>query len=65
VERYQIVHLETGHLTEIQLCDQTYPVDEMTAMMRRAGFSAVRAYPCWADLPLYDADEWVVLIAEK
>ncbi len=65
VERYQILHLETGRLTEIQLCDQTYAVAEMTAMMRRAGFSAVTAWPGWAGVPLYDAAEWVVYIAER
>lgn len=65
VERYQIVHLETGEMDEIQLCDQVYPPDEMAAMMRDAGFSAVEVIPAWGGLPLYDADEWLVYLAEK
>ncbi len=65
VERYQILHLETGRLDEIHLCDQAYGVDEMVAMMKGAGFTAVDVYPAWAELPLYDADEWVAYVARK
>ncbi|MCI0576614.1 MAG: class I SAM-dependent methyltransferase [Chloroflexi bacterium] len=65
VEHYQIVHLESGRLDEIILCDQTYAVETMAAMLRAAGFSSVDAYPAWDGLPLYDAAEWVVYIAEK
>ena len=65
VERYQIVRLETGEMDEIQLCDQVYSPDEMAAMMRDAGFSAVEVIPAWDGLPLYDADEWLVYLAEK
>ncbi len=30
-----------------------------------AGFGAVSAYAGWAGLPLYDAEEWVVYVAER
>ncbi|MBP6016035.1 MAG: methyltransferase domain-containing protein [Candidatus Promineofilum sp.] len=65
VERYTILHLETGAMDEIVLCDQTYEVEEMTGMMRAAGFSAVATYPGWDGLPLYDAAEWLSYVAEK
>ncbi len=65
VERYQIVRLETGEMDEIQLCDQVYSPEEMAAMMRAAGFSAVEVIPAWDGLSLYDADEWLVYLAER
>lgn len=65
VERFYIIDLETAGCQEIVLCDQTYEVDEMAAMLRRAGFAAVDVYPAWGGLPLYDADEWIVYVAEK
>jgi len=65
VERYQILHLETGRLDEIQLCDQAYAPETMTAMLRAAGFAEVQVFPAWDGLPLYDADEWLVYLATK
>lgn len=64
-ERFYTVDLETGAMSEILLCDQTYGVEEMAGMMRDAGFSAVTPYPAWAGLPLYDAGEWVVYLVER
>ncbi|RMG95572.1 MAG: class I SAM-dependent methyltransferase [Chloroflexi bacterium] len=65
VERYLILHLESGQLDEIHLCDQTYAVSEMEAMMYQAGFQKVTVYPAWDGLPLYDADEWIVYVATR
>lgn len=65
IERYYILHLETGELVEINLCDQTYAVETMGGMMKRAGFTTVETYPDWAGLPLYDAGEWNVYVAAK
>lgn len=65
IERFYIIHLETGELTEITLCDQTYAVQAMTCMLSQAGFRSVEVYPAWAGLPLYDAGEWVVYVAQK
>jgi len=65
LERYQIIHLETGELTEVQLCDQTYAVETMTRMMQAAGFGSVEVYPAWDGLPLYDASEWIVYLTQK
>ena len=64
-ERYYTLHLETGEMDEIILCDQTYAVAEMAEMMRRAGFGVVEVYPTWDGLDLYDAEEWVVYVARK
>ncbi len=64
VERYHILHLETGELTEVILCDQTYAVETMVQMMKQAGFETVEVYPAWDGLPLYDAGEWLVYVAQ-
>jgi SAM-dependent methyltransferase len=65
VERYYILHLESGAMDEIVLCDQTYKIEEMAGLMRAAGFSNVDSYAGWDGLPLYDAAEWVVYVAQK
>ncbi len=65
IERFQIIHLETGELTEVHLCDQTYAVETMVALMKAAGFETVEVHMDWAGLPLYDAEEWVVYVAYK
>lgn len=65
LERYQIVHLETGELSEIQISDQTYSIERMVAMLNQAGFEEVEIYPDWDGLPLEDAAEWVAYLARK
>ncbi|MCB0154718.1 MAG: methyltransferase domain-containing protein [Anaerolineae bacterium] len=65
IERFHLVHLETGALTEITLCDQTYRPEVMTDLLRRSGFRTVELFPAWAGLELYDAAEWLVYLAEK
>ena len=64
-ERFHILHLETGQLDEIVLSDQTYAIDEMTAMLKAAGFSTVSVYKAWDEVPVYDAEEWVIYVANK
>jgi SAM-dependent methyltransferase len=65
VERYFIIHLETGKLTEVMLSDQTYSSDTMVDMLHQAGFCQVNVYPAWDGLPLSDASEWLVYIAQR
>jgi ubiquinone/menaquinone biosynthesis C-methylase UbiE len=65
LERYHIIHLESGQLKQYTLFDQTYAVSNMAAMMQQTGFSHVEHYLNWAGLPLYDAGEWVVYVAQK
>lgn len=64
-ERFHILHLETGKLDKVILCDQTYATADMSAMLKSAGFSTVSIYPAWDSVPVYDAEEWVVYVAEK
>jgi SAM-dependent methyltransferase len=64
-ERYYTLHLDSGELDEIVLCDQTYAVAEMVQLMRAAGFAGVDVYPAWDGLDLYDALEWNVYLAHK
>lgn len=65
IERFHILDLESGAASEIILCDQTYHVAEMRAMLLAAGFDQVEVYPAWDGLPLYDAAEWHVYLARK
>lgn len=65
VERFTIIDLETAAATEINLCDQTYAAPEMVSMLQEAGFRRVDVYQSWDDLPLYDAAEWIVYVAQK
>lgn len=64
-ERFYVLHLESGDYNEVHLCDQTYAIATMQAMMYEAGFAQVDVYPRWDGLPLYDNDEWVVYVARK
>ncbi len=65
LERFYTLHLESGRLDEVLLCDQTYAVDELCAMLSQAGFSSASIFPSWDGVPLYDADEWMVYVAER
>jgi len=65
IERFYIIHLETGEFNAITLCDQTYALETMTGMMQQAGFAAVDTYPRWGEVPVYDAKEWVVYVGGK
>ncbi|MEW5986255.1 MAG: class I SAM-dependent methyltransferase [Chloroflexota bacterium] len=65
IERYFILSLDSGQLSAIHLCDQTYSVAAMTALLKAAGFGRVTVYENWDGLPLYDAGEWAVYVAER
>jgi len=64
-ERFYIIHLASGELTEIHLSDQAYTVETMIGMMKQAGFQQMDAWPNWDELPLHDAHEWVAYVATK
>lgn len=64
LERYFVVQLDTGQMDEIILCDQVYQPAEMSQMLTTAGFGRVEIYPAWDKLPLYDAAEWLVYVAQ-
>ncbi|GAB4512834.1 MAG: class I SAM-dependent methyltransferase [Anaerolineae bacterium] len=65
VERFYIIDLESGELHRYGLIDHAYPVEEMTRRCQEAGFASVQVIRAWGDVELYDADEWVVYIAER
>lgn len=65
LERFQILHLETGRLDEVLLCDQVYQVKEVKELLISAGFTTVEHYPSWDNMPLYDTDEWHIYLATK
>ena len=73
IERYHILHLDSGQMDEIELCDQLYEPDEMRAMMEQAGMGktatstmlSTSVFPAWGGLSLYDAEEWIVYVGEK
>lgn len=65
LERFQILDLESGRLDEVVLCDQSYAINEMVAMMKQAGFGEVKVFPHWDGKAIYDAQEWIVYVALK
>ena len=65
IERFQIIHLETGQMDVIHLCDQVYRPERITTMLHEAGFDAVTRHPDWDGLPLHDAAEWIVYVATR
>lgn len=65
LERFYVMHLETGAFDEVLLCDQSYAPGEMVAKMERAGFAGADVYAAWDGLALSDAAEWVVYVARK
>lgn len=65
LERFYVVHLETGALTDILLCDQSYASEEMVGLLKKCEFSDVEAHLNWGGLALYDAGQWIVYIAQK
>jgi SAM-dependent methyltransferase len=65
LEKFHIINLETGELHEYTLSDQAYPTNTMMSMMQEAGFDHVEVHPAWGGVELYDAQEWVVYLAEK
>lgn len=64
-ERFHILHLETGEMEEIFLCDQSYTREEFATTLAHAGFSHVDFYDAWDGVGVYDAREWVVYVATK
>ena len=64
MERFQILNLANGDFDTITLCDQSYSVESMVEMLKEAGFTEVGIYPAWDGIPLYDASEWIVYIAQ-
>lgn len=65
MERFYTLHLESGQMDEVLLCDQMYTPERMTEMMRTAGFTRVDVFENWDGVELYDADEWLVYIAQR
>jgi SAM-dependent methyltransferase len=65
LEQFHIINLETGELHEYALTDQAYSSETMLAMLRQAGFGSAAVYPAWDGLQLYDAEEWIVYLAQK
>jgi SAM-dependent methyltransferase len=65
VDRFFVVHLNSGELDEIGLSDNGYETKEMQTMLQDNGFSTATAFPAWDGLDLYDAEEWIAYIAQR
>ena len=65
IDRFFVLHLESGQMDVIGLSDNGYESGEMLALLRGAGFSAATAFPAWSGLDLYDAEEWVAYVAQR
>ena len=62
VERFHILNLETGEMQVYGLADQAYTVEQVTEMLREAGFATPEVHPAWDSLALKDAAEWAVYV---
>ncbi len=65
IERFHVIHLETGQMNEVILCDSAYTISEITELLRVSGFDQVDVYPAWDHLPIYDGHEWNIYIAQR
>jgi hypothetical protein len=65
IDRFWVLHLESGQVQEIGLSDNGYESDELLALLTGSGFSAAQAFPGWDGLALYDAEEWVAYTAQR
>lgn len=65
LDRYYLLHLETGRMEEIAIADQSYATEEMKKMLLASGFKKVDVYPDSAGMPLKDAAEWILYVAKK
>lgn len=65
IDRFWVIHLQSGALQEIGLSDNGYESDELLALLAANGFSQAGAYPAWDGLDLYDAQEWVAYVAQR
>jgi SAM-dependent methyltransferase len=65
IDRFFVLDLETGQLDVYGVSDTAYDSEEMLALLRASGFRQAVAYEAWNGLDLYDAEEWVVYVAER
>ncbi|MDX1613800.1 MAG: methyltransferase domain-containing protein [Candidatus Promineifilaceae bacterium] len=65
IERFSILHLTSGEMEEIILCDQAYRPAEFQALLNAAGFGPAAVHPGWSGLPLSGGDAWMVYLAQR
>jgi len=65
IERYHILELDSGQMTEITLCDQAYQATNMVDKLNQCGFVDVDIFLDWNGLNLNDAEEWIVYLAKN
>ena len=65
IDRFFVIHLQSGEMEEIGLSDNGYETDEMLALLHTGGFENAWAHPAWDGLDLYDAAEWVAYVAQR
>ena len=65
IERFYILHLDSGEFDQVTLCDQSYATTTMVKMMKAAGFSSVDVYPAWGGLLLNNVEKWVTFVATR
>ncbi len=63
VERHHVIHLDTGQLEVVTICDQLYRPEDVVHMAEEAGFGEVEVYRGWDGLAFPDADNWIVYVA--
>lgn len=65
LERYYVVHLESGQFDEITLCDQMYSAAEVGELLNQANFQSPKRFNAWDELSLKDRNEWLIYTSAK
>lgn len=65
IDRFHVLHLESGLLEVIALSDCGYETGEMLSLLLQNGFGSAEAFPAWDGIDLYDAEEWVSYVATR
>lgn len=65
IDRFNLLHLETGKMEVIALSDCGYETEEMLALLQDCGFSSAEPFNAWNSIGLYDEEEWIAYIATR
>lgn len=65
IDRFHVLHLESGLLEVIALSDCGYETGEMLSLLLQNGFGSAEAFRAWDGIDLYDAEEWVSYVATR
>lgn len=65
IDRFHLLHLETGEMEVIALSDCGYETGEMLALLQDSGFASAESFNAWDSIGLYDETEWIAYVATR